>query len=182
MRRLLLIAGMALAPFLTFAVVASASNAPAQIVNCSTATACYSPNPIRVATGTTITWSNGTSLAHTATSDTGAWDTGAIASGATSSAIVFNTAGTFAYHCRFHADMHGSIIVTAAVTATSAPTAAATAPAIAGRTPRALAQSGGGSTPVLGAFMLFLGLLVLSSGWLLRQRSKGLTKPVDEPR
>lgn len=103
MRRLLLVTATTLAAVLVSAVVASAANAPAQIVNCSTATACYSPNPIRITAGTTITWSNGTTLAHTATADSGAWDTGAIATGATSSAIIFNTPGTFAYHCRFHA-------------------------------------------------------------------------------
>lgn len=170
MRRLVLIVGMASASILGSAIAASAANAPAQIVNCSTATACYSPNPIRITTGTTITWSNGTTLAHTATADSGAWDTGAIATGATSSAISFNTPGTFAYHCRFHADMHGNIVVTAAATSTPAATAAPTARSSAGRTVRALAPSGGGPTPVLGLLMALGGLLVLSTSWLRRQR------------
>lgn len=169
-RRLLLVTATTLAAVLVSAVVASAANAPAQIVNCSTATACYSPNPIRITAGTTITWSNGTTLAHTATADSGAWDTGAIATGATSSAIIFNTPGTFAYHCRFHADMHGNIVVTAAATSTPAATAAPTARSSAGRTVRALAQSGGGAAAVLGLLMALGGLLVLSTGWLRRQR------------
>ena len=182
MRRLLLTSGIALAAVFASAVVAIAANAPAQIVNCATATACYSPNPIRVTAGTTVTWSNGTSVAHTATADSGGWDTGSIANGATSAAIIFNTPGTFAYHCRFHADMHGSIIVTAAVTATPAPTAAPTASVGTARTARGLAQSGAGPAPILGGFTVLLGLLVLSSGWLRRQRSKGAAEPLDEAR
>ena len=170
MRRLLLVTGAALTALLVSAVAAGAANASAQIVNCSTATACYSPDPIRVTTGATITWSNGTSLAHTATADSGAWDTGAIAPGATSSAITFDTPGTFAYHCRFHADMHGSVIVSAAVTATPAPTLAPTARPSGGRTARALAQSGGGPATLLGVLIALAGLLVLSSGRLRRPR------------
>jgi plastocyanin len=182
MRRILLITGTALAALVASGVVAPAGNAPAQIVNCSTATACYSPDPIHVTTGATISWSNGTSLAHTAPAESAAGDTGAIATGATSSAITFNTPGTFAYHCRFHSDMHGSIIVTAAVTATPAATAAPTVRPSAGRTVRALAQSGNGPAPALGALTVLLGLLVLSGGWLRRQGSKGHTKAIDEPR
>lgn len=182
MRRLVLTSGISLAAVFASAVVAIAATAPAQIVNCATATACYSPNPIRITAGTTVTWSNGTSVAHTATADSGAWDTGSIATGATSAAIIFNTPGTFAYHCRFHADMHGSIIVTAAVTATPAPTAAPTASVRAGRATRALAQSGDGPALIVGRFAVLLGLLVLSSGWLRRQRSEGGTQTFDKPR
>lgn len=168
MRRLLLIMAITTAALVGMAISASAANSPAQIVNCSTATACYSPNPIRITTGTTITWTNGTSLAHTATSDSGAWDSGAIASGATSSAITFNTPGTFAYHCSFHADMHGSVIVTAAVTTTPSATAAATAHATPTQATHALAQSGG--APIIpaaaGGAVLLLGLLLLlRRGW-----------------
>src|SRR5438552_2951261 len=114
MRRLLLAIAALLPALLVTGITVSAANSPAQIVNCSTATACYSPNPIRVTVGSTVTWTNGTSIAHTATSDAGVWDTGAIAPGGTSSATRFNTAGTFAYHCTFHSDMHGSVVVSAA--------------------------------------------------------------------
>lgn len=182
LRRIVLIAGTVLTALIASALIASAANTAAQIVTCSTATACYSPDPIRVTTGTTITWSNGTSLAHTATADSGAWDTGAIATGATSSSIVFNTPGTFAYHCRFHSDMHGSIIVTAAVSPTPAATTAPTMRPNPRRTTRVLAPSGSGPAAVLGALALLLGLLVLSSGRLPRQSSKSQTKPVHQPR
>ncbi len=66
--------------------------------------------------------------------------------------------------------MHGNIVVTAAATSTPAATAAPTARSSAGRTVRALAQSGGGAAAVLGLLMALGGLLVLSTGWLRRQR------------
>jgi len=169
MQRLLLIMAITTAALVGTAMSAAAANSPAQIVNCSTATACYSPDPIRISTGTTITWTNGTSLAHTATADGGAWDTGAIATGAASSPITFNTPGTFAYHCRFHADMHGSVIVTAAVSTTPSATIAATTRATPAPSTRRLAQSGG--APIIpaavGTASLLLGLLLLRRG---RQR------------
>jgi plastocyanin len=74
----------------------------------------FAYSSLTVPMGTTVTWKNNDSMAHTATSDTGSafsFDTGSIASGATSSGITFTQAGTFAYHCTFHSGMHGSITV-----------------------------------------------------------------------
>jgi plastocyanin len=137
MRRFLValpvLAGLLLTPLAVLA-----ANTSAAIVSCSTATACYSPDPIRITVGSTVTWTNNHTLTHTATADSGAWDTGALGPGAMSGPITFTTAGTFDYHCRFHSDMHGTIIVSAAA-ATPAPTATR------------LAQGGGGSaTPAAG--------------------------------
>jgi len=170
MRKLVLAVAALLPVLLVAGITVSAANSPAQIVNCSTATACYSPNPINVTVGSTVTWMNGTSLAHTATSDTGAWNSGTIAPGATSSAITFNTAGTFAYHCNFHSDMHGSVIVSAASVSP-----AATAPPTQG-----LAPSGGGPVLPVGAALVLLGLTLLVTGRLRRYRLQRIREPVDE--
>ena len=161
MRKSLLVFGIVLSAILAAPVAGAAANSSAHIVSCSTATACYSPNPIRITVGSTVTWTNDHSLAHTATADSGAWDTGALATGAASSPIPFNTPGTFPYHCRFHADMHGSVIVSAAAAATPAPAA----------TPRmgSLARTGGGPGLPLGAGLAFLGLLLLAAGGLRRK-------------
>jgi plastocyanin len=71
----------------------------------------YSPNPVTVTAGTTVTWTNGDSIAHTATSDTaGAFDSGSIPPGGKFSAMM-QTKGTVTYHCTFHAGMVGTIIV-----------------------------------------------------------------------
>jgi plastocyanin len=69
---------------------------------------------LTVAKGATVTWKNNDGMPHTATSDgTSAFqfDTGNIATGATSNGITFSQSGTFAYHCRIHSGMHGTIIV-----------------------------------------------------------------------
>ena len=70
----------------------------------------FSPASLTVAKGTTVTWQNNDSALHTATSDNGSWNTGDISQGAMKS-VVFNTAGTFAYHCARHTSMKATIIV-----------------------------------------------------------------------
>lgn len=72
----------------------------------------FSPASLTIHTGTTITWQNQDSYAHTATSDSSVWNTGNIASGA-SATTTFNTAGTYPYHCTYHQSMGmvGTIIV-----------------------------------------------------------------------
>jgi plastocyanin len=70
----------------------------------------FSPTSLTVAKGTTITWQNNDATLHTATSDNASWNTGDIAQGATKS-ILFNTSGTFAYHCAHHTSMKATIIV-----------------------------------------------------------------------
>ena len=74
--------------------------------------AAYGVNPLTVAVGTTVTWTNNDSIAHTATSDTGVWDSG-ILSPAQSFSFTFAQAGTYPYHCAIHgvASMSGTIVV-----------------------------------------------------------------------
>jgi plastocyanin len=73
----------------------------------------FSPKTVTVTVGDTVTWTNSDSTAHTATADDGSFDTGTLGNGATGSAT-FSTAGTFAYHCKIHAAMTGTITVEAA--------------------------------------------------------------------
>ena len=70
----------------------------------------FSPLSLTVAVGTTVTWTNKDSVAHTVTSDSGVFNSGNLANGATFS-NTFNTAGTFAYHCSIDTNMTGTIIV-----------------------------------------------------------------------
>jgi plastocyanin len=70
----------------------------------------YSPRTVTVTVGDSVTWTNSDAQAHTATADDGSFDTGSIGNGASGS-ITFSTAGRFAYHCEFHADMAGTVIV-----------------------------------------------------------------------
>ncbi len=84
---------------------------PANTVNMQNVS--FVPNTLTITKGTTITWQNKDSYSHTSTSDTpGLWDTGDIPGGS-SKTTTFNTAGTFHYHCTYHASMGmtGTIIV-----------------------------------------------------------------------
>jgi plastocyanin len=70
----------------------------------------FSPTPVTITVGDTVRWTNHGSVTHTSTSDTGVWDSGNIVPGSTYS-FTFNTGGTYAYHCKIHSSMHGSVIV-----------------------------------------------------------------------
>ncbi len=87
----------------------------------SIAGAAFSAATLTVSAGDTVTWLNSDSILHTASSDTGvspAFDTGGISGGATSSAVTFSQAGSYAYHCNIHPGMLGTIVVQAAAAAT----------------------------------------------------------------
>src|SRR5262245_40166892 len=70
----------------------------------------YAPNPISIAAGDTITWTNNDTEAHTSVGDDGSWNSGNIAPGASFSRT-FPTAGTFAYHCSIHPNMIATVTV-----------------------------------------------------------------------
>lgn len=74
----------------------------------------FSPATITVKVGTTVTWTNQDSAAHTVTSDSNSkesFDSGSMAKDKTFT-HTFNTAGTFDYICTFHPDMTGKVKVT----------------------------------------------------------------------
>jgi plastocyanin len=73
-------------------------------------TTAYSPNPVTVAVGATVTWVNNDNIAHTATSTTRVFDTGLINPGASVSKT-FSTAGSFPYLCSIHPGMVGTVNV-----------------------------------------------------------------------
>ena len=70
----------------------------------------FQPDSLQIAVGTTVTWTNADSTAHTVTSDTGAFDAGPLAPGA-SFTQTFDTPGTYTYHCQIHPFMTGTIVV-----------------------------------------------------------------------
>jgi plastocyanin len=171
MRRLLLASVVAVSGALLGSLTAAAATSSARIVNCPPAFGCFTPNPIRITVGDRVSWTNSAGVTHTSTSDTGAWDTGTIAPGTTSSAVLFTTAGTFAYHCAIHPSMTGSVIVSAAM---------ATAPAPTSPPVRRLASGGGGPQLPIAAVLLLLGLGLLAARGVRRYRTQGLDKHVDK--
>ncbi|MBI1966530.1 MAG: cupredoxin domain-containing protein [Gemmatimonadetes bacterium] len=73
----------------------------------------FCPGTRIITTGTMVTWTNLDGTSHTTTSDGGSadtWSSGNLVPSETFS-HQFNTPGTFAYHCSFHASMHGTIVV-----------------------------------------------------------------------
>lgn len=78
----------------------------------------FTPAHITVKKGTTVTWTNKDSAAHTVTEDHGGTadgDPGLESKGLTqgeSYSAAFNKAGTFTYHCSIHPGMTGTVTVT----------------------------------------------------------------------
>lgn len=70
----------------------------------------FSPATIKVKKGTTVTWTNEDSVAHTVTGDNGGPSSELIGQGETYT-YTFNEAGTFDYHCKPHPSMVGKVIV-----------------------------------------------------------------------
>ena len=70
----------------------------------------FNPAQLDVAVGTTVTWTNTDSTAHTTTSDGPGWNSGTLQPRAQFS-TTFSDAGTFRYHCGIHPDMVGTVVV-----------------------------------------------------------------------
>ena len=68
----------------------------------------FSPTPLRVKAGATVTVTNDDGTTHTLTADNGAFDTGDL-SGGQQMTITIARAGKYAYHCDIHNYMTGVI-------------------------------------------------------------------------
>jgi quinohemoprotein ethanol dehydrogenase len=71
----------------------------------------FTPTLVQVPVGTTVTWINNGSVAHTATSMDGTWDTGDIPGGGGQASVTFSSAGSYYFYCTPHPWMSGKIIV-----------------------------------------------------------------------
>lgn len=70
----------------------------------------FGPNPLNIASGSTVVWINNDITAHNPVSDTGAFTITPIPPAAQRTFSFTNT-GTFRYHCGFHPNMVGTIVV-----------------------------------------------------------------------
>ncbi len=68
-----------------------------------------------ITAGQTVKWTNNDSVNHTATADDNAWGTGTMKSGE-SFVRRFDTPGIYTYHCGYHEEMTGTVVVEAAAT------------------------------------------------------------------
>ena len=71
----------------------------------------FSPTEITIAKGTTVTWTNNDSVAHTVTGNATGPASSTIQPGGTYQ-FTFDSAGTFPYHCSIHPSMTGTVQVT----------------------------------------------------------------------
>ena len=70
----------------------------------------YSPSPVNVAVGSTVTFVNNDVVAHDARADNGNFTTPFINPGGSAN-VTLSTAGTVVYHCSIHPGMVGTIVV-----------------------------------------------------------------------
>jgi|RhiMetdeSRZDD1v2_1073273.scaffolds.fasta_scaffold03116_13 plastocyanin len=70
----------------------------------------FSVSSLKVAKGTTVTWTNNDNTTHTVTADDNSFNSGDIKAG-NSFSKTFNTPGTFPYHCVYHDMMKATVIV-----------------------------------------------------------------------
>jgi plastocyanin len=73
-------------------------------------TTAYSPNPLNVSVGTTVTWTNNDNTPHTSTANNSLWSSPVIGPGGQFS-TTFTSAGSFTYHCTIHPGMVGTVNV-----------------------------------------------------------------------
>lgn len=71
----------------------------------------FSPNPVEVKVGETVTWINDDSGRHTVTSKDGVFDSGMMGKGQSFS-YTFDKAGEYPYFCEPHPNMVGTVVVT----------------------------------------------------------------------
>lgn len=71
----------------------------------------FNPSSLSVHTGTRATFTNQDSTTHTVTADGGLFNSGNLGTGQSFS-FTFMGRGSFAYHCRIHPSMTGTITVT----------------------------------------------------------------------
>src|SRR5215211_8479560 len=87
-------------------IAAQQDASPVQVVDFA-----FEPGMLTVPAGATVSWTNAGSRTHTVTADDGSFDSGRLDPGEQFSQT-FDQRGTFTYHCGFHPEMQGSIVVT----------------------------------------------------------------------
>jgi plastocyanin len=89
-----------------------APSTAAGTVQASMAGTAFTPSTIQAKVGDVIAWTNNDAVGHTATvDDDPTCTTETLAQGA-SGALTFSAAGTYAFHCKIHSSMTGTIEIT----------------------------------------------------------------------
>jgi LPXTG-motif cell wall-anchored protein len=140
----------------------------------------FSPAQITIDQGDTVTWSNNGPTPHSATAPDGSFDTGIFPAGESRS-HTFSEAGTYAYICTPHPQMHGTVVVRASQTGGDTPDSSTdgtgSGDTTGGGSPGAEAAQGddGPALPSTGAdarALLILGALMLLLGAAVHRRAR----------
>jgi plastocyanin len=109
---MLTIAAAAFLPACTDAGVGPTECTPSATQICMTSSLTFNPSSLTVASGTEVTWRDGSDTPHTVTSDPSATESfDADISGGGTFSRTFNTAGSYPYHCELHSGMTGTVTV-----------------------------------------------------------------------
>lgn len=106
-------AALALALTLGVAITPLAPAGPAAAqaeVTISIASFAFAPDPVTVAAGQPVVWTNQDAAPHTATGPDHAWDSDTLKQGE-SYRFTPDTPGTYAYYCAIHPTMKATLIV-----------------------------------------------------------------------
>jgi manganese oxidase len=76
----------------------------------------FTPSTLTVPVGSSVTWQNKDSVAHTATSNDKSFDSGNLGNGK-SFTYTFTKPGTYDYICSYHPSMTATVVVTAPASA-----------------------------------------------------------------
>ena len=71
----------------------------------------YSPEPVVVAPGAHVMWTNSGVNPHTVTADDASFDSGTLDRKGVFTLTAPAAVGSYAYHCTFHSFMHGTVVV-----------------------------------------------------------------------
>jgi plastocyanin len=82
----------------------------AMLISATIQNVAFSPNPITIAPGSMVTWTNQDVVTHTVTAD-GSWGSSTLGPGGAYS-HVFTSPGSYSYHCAIHLYMMGTVVVT----------------------------------------------------------------------
>jgi plastocyanin len=95
----------------TGAAVCAPSTEPGTVQAAMAGTA-FTPSTIQAKVGDVIAWTNNDQIGHTATVDDDPTCTTATLAGGETGALTFSAPGTYAFHCKIHSNMTGTIEVT----------------------------------------------------------------------
>src|SRR5688500_3098286 len=109
------------------AALAPMAPATAAVTDAAIANFAFSPNPVNVKVGDSVTCTNGDAADHPVTADDNSCGSDSLTDGETFS-HTFGQAGTFTYHCDIHPSMKGTVQVAAQSSPTTAAPTTTTAP------------------------------------------------------